>query len=65
MTQQIIKAIDANNFIPKVNVLDARKMFTVCWEDVTEEKMKKCFTKSCISAEDQTSAQNDLDDLFI
>ena len=36
MTQQIIKAIDANKSIPKVNVLDAMKMLTVCWEDVTE-----------------------------
>ena len=35
MTQQIIKAIDANKSIPKVNVLDAMKMLTVCWEDVT------------------------------
>ena len=37
MTQQIIKAIDANKSIPKVNVLDSMKMLTVCWEDVTEE----------------------------
>ena len=65
MTQQIIKAIDANKSIPKVNVLDAMKMLTVCWEDVTEETVKKCFTNSRISAEDQASAQNDLDDPFI
>ena len=65
MTQQIIKAIDANKSIPKVNVLDAMKMLTVCWEDVTEETVKKCFAKSRISAEDQASPQNDLDDSFI
>ena len=65
MTQQTIKAIDANKSITKVNVLDAMKMLTVCWEDVTEETMKKCFAKSRISVEDQDSAQNDLDDLFI
>ena len=41
------------------------KMLAVCWEDVTEETMKKCFAKSRISAEDQASAQNDLDDPFI
>ena len=52
MTQQIIKTIDANKSIPKVNVLDAMKMLTVCWEDVTEEIVKKCFAKSRISAED-------------
>ena len=65
MTQQIIKAIDANKSIPKVNVLDAMKMLTLCWEDVTEETVKKGFAKSRISAEDQASAQNDLDGLFI
>ena len=65
MTQQIVKAIYANKSIPKVNVLDAMKMLTLCWEDVTEETVKKGFAKSRISAEDQASAQNDLDDLFI
>ena len=65
MTQQIIKTIDANKPIPKVNVLDAMKMLTVCSEGVTEETVKKCFAKSHISVEDQTSAQNDLHDLFI
>ena len=65
MTQQIIKAIDANKSIPTVNVLDAMKMLTVCWEEVTEETVKKCFTKSHISAQDQASTQNDLDDPFI
>ena len=64
-TQQIIEIIDANKSIPKVNVFDAMRMLTICWEDVTKEKMKKCFTKSHISAEDQASAQNDLDDPFI
>ena len=59
MTQQIIKAVDANKSIPEVNVLDVLKMLSVCWEDVTEE------TESRISAEDQASAQNDLDDPFI
>ena len=65
MTQQIIKAIDANKSIQKVNVLDAMKMHIVCWEDVTEETVKKCFAKSRISAEDQASAQNDTYDAFI
>ena len=64
MTQQIIKVIDASKPIPKVNVLDAMKMLTVCSEDVTKETMKKCFAKSRISAEDQASAQNNLDDPF-
>ena len=65
MIQQIFKAIDVNKSIPKVNVLDAMKMFTVCWEGVTEETVKKCFAKSHISAQDQTSAQDDLHDPFI
>ena len=65
MTQQIIKVIDASKPIPKVNVLDAMKMLTVCSEDVTKETMKKCFAKSRISAEDQASAQNNLDDPFV
>ena len=30
MIQQIIKAIDANQSIPKMNILDATKMLTVC-----------------------------------
>ena len=63
--QQIIKAIDANKSIRKGNVLDAMKMLTVCWKDVTEETVKKCFAKSHISPQDQTSAQDDLDDPFI
>ena len=64
MIQQIIKAIDAKKSIPKVNVLDAMKMLTICWENVTEETVKKCFAKSHISPQDQTSAQDDLDDPF-
>ena len=40
MIQQIIKAIDAKKSIPKVNVLDAMKMLTICWENVTEETVK-------------------------
>ena len=65
MIQQIIKAIDAKKSIPKVNVLDAMKMLTICWENVTEETVKKCFAKSHISPQDQTSAQDDLDDPLI
>ena len=65
MIQQIIKAIDAIKSIPKVNILDAMKMLTVYWEDVTEETVKKCFTKSHISPKDQANTQNDLDDPFI
>ena len=65
MIKQIIKAIDANKSIPEVNVSDAMKMLTICWEDVTEETVKKFFTKSHISPQDQTSAQDDLDDPFI
>ena len=41
------------------------KMLTICWENVTEETVKKCFAKSHISPQDQTSAQDDLDDPFI
>ena len=58
--QQIIKAIDANKSIPKVNILDATKMRTLCWEDVTEETIKKRFAKSRISPKDQANTQNDL-----
>ena len=65
MIQQIIKAIDAKKSIPKVNVLDAMKMLTICWENVTEETVKKCFAKSHISPQDQTSAQDDPDNPFI
>ena len=43
MIQQIIKAIDAKKSIPKVNVLDAMKMLTICWENVTEENSEKVF----------------------
>ena len=65
MIQQIIKTIDTNKFIPKVSILDAIKTLTICWEDVTEETVKKCFAKSRISTKDQGNAQNDLDDPFI
>ena len=43
MTQQIIKAIDASKPIPKVNVLDAMKMLTVCSEDVNQRNNEKMF----------------------
>ena len=62
MIPKIIKAIDGNKTVPKVNILDAMKMLTVCWEDVTRETVKKCFAKSRISPKDQTNAQNYLDD---
>ena len=64
MIQQIIKAIDANKSIPKVNILGAMKMLTIFWEDVIEETVKKCFSKFRISPKDQTNAQNELDDPF-
>ena len=56
ITHRIIEAIDANKSIPNVNVLDAMKMVTVCWENVTEKTVRNCFAKSRIS--DQASAQN-------
>ena len=65
MIQQIIKAIDINKSIPKVNILDAMKRLTIWWEDVTEETIKKCFAKCRISSKDQVNAQNYLDDPFI
>ena len=65
ITHRIIEAIDVNKSIPNVNVLDAMKMVTVCWENVTEKTVRNCFAKSRISAEDQARAQNDLDDPFV
>ena len=65
ITHRIIEAFDANKSIPNVNVLDAMKMVTVCWENVTEKTVRNCFAKSRISAEDKASAQNDLDDPFV
>ena len=65
MIQQIIKAIDENKSIPKVNILDAMKMLTICWENLAEEAVKKCFAKSRISPKDQANARNDPDDPFI
>ena len=64
MIQQIIKAIDANKSIPKVNILGAMKMLTIFWEDVIEETVKKCFSKFRVPPKDQTNAQNELDDPF-
>ena len=65
MIQKIIKAIDENKSIPKVNILDAMKMLTVCWEDVTEETVKVRFSESRIPFKDQANAQSDLHDPFI
>ena len=65
MVQQIIKAIDANQSIPKLNILDFTKMFTICSEDVTEETVKNFFINSRISPEDQANAENVLDDQII
>lgn len=61
----IIKAIDSNKDIPKINVLDAMKLLTLSWEDVTENTVQNCFAKARISNDDQLRAQNDLDDPFI
>ena len=60
----IIKAIDSNKDIPKINVLDATKLLTLSWEDVTENTVQNCFAKAR-SSNDQLRAQNDLDDPFI
>lgn len=65
MIQQIIKEIDANKSIPKAKILDTMKILTVCWEEVTEETVKKCFGKCRISTKDQANVQNDLEDTFI
>ena len=40
-------------------------MLTVCWEDVVEETVKECFTKSRISPKEKGNAQNDVDKPFI
>ena len=61
----IIKAIDSNKDIPKINVLDAMKLLTLSWDDVIENTVQNCFTKARISNDDQLRAQNDLDDPFI
>ena len=65
MIEQIIKSIELNNSFPKVNISDAMKMLTVCWEDLIEEKVKNCFAKSRISPKEQANAENDLKDLLI
>ena len=61
----IIKAIDSNKDIPKINVLDAMKLLTLSWEDVTENTVQNCFAKARISNDDQLRVQNDLDNPFI
>ena len=61
----IIKAIDSNKDIPKINVLDAMKLLTLSWEDVTENTVQNCFAEARISNDYQLRAQNDLDDPFI
>ena len=60
MIQQIVRAIDENKSILKVPVLDAMKMLTIRWEDVTEETFKKYFDISRILSKYQVCAQNDL-----
>ena len=59
MIQQIIKPIDANKVYSKSEYIRCHVMLTICWEDVTEETVKKCFTKSRISPKDQANAQVD------
>ena len=61
----IIKAIDSNKDIPKINVLDAMKLLTLSWEDVTKNTVQNCFAKARISNDNQLRAQNYLDDPFI
>ena len=65
MIEQTIKSIELNNSFPKMSISDAMKMLTVCWEDLIEETVKKCFAKSRISPKEQANAQNDLKDLLI
>ena len=59
MIQQIVKVMDANKSVPKVNISNATKMLTVCWEDVIEETGKKCFAIARILPKDQANTQND------
>ena len=42
----IIKAIDSNKDIPKINVLDAMKLLALFWENVTENTVQNCFAKA-------------------
>ena len=65
MIEQIIISIELNNSFPKVNISDAMKMLTVCWEELIEETVKNCFAKSRISPKEQANAENDLKDLLI
>ena len=59
MIQQIIKVMNANKSVPKVNTSNATKMLTVCWEDVTEETGRKCFAIARILHKEQANTQND------
>ena len=61
----IIKAIDSNKDIPKINVLGAMNLLSLSWEDVTENTVQNCFAKARILNDDQLRAQNDSDDPFI
>ena len=61
----IIKVVDSNEDTPKINVLDAMKLLTLSWEDVTKNTVQNCFATARILNDDQLRAQNDLDDPFI
>ena len=66
MIQRIIKAVDANKQIYSKSeyIRCHENAYYICWENVTEQTVKKCFVKSRISIKDQINAQNDLDDPF-
>lgn len=58
MIQQIIKAIDAQNPIPKISILDIMKMLTICWQNITKETNQKSLVKTSILLKDQNRAHN-------
>ena len=58
MIQQIIKAIDAQNPIPKISILDIMKMLTICSQNITKETIQKSLVKTSILLKDQNRAHD-------
>ena len=59
-----IKALDENEPLPKITILQAMKNLVSSWNSVSEETIANCFKKAKISKENQVTAVTDADDPF-
>ena len=64
IVKRIIASFEQENCMPKISVLDAMKMVTGAWDNVTQGTIINCFKHCHISKSSQDAAVSDSDDPF-